>query len=289
LSIKKKPAERQKIPGRLPAGEPGQTLISARAVAFALSQPMEKGNGMAGVKEHYDNLLAPYYAWICGGSELKFEENRQFFQSHGIRPAQSGAAVDLGAGSGFQAIPLSQAGFKVIAIDVCHDLLVELKSQAAGAAIVTIEDDLLKFTEHIAGKVELIVCMGDTLTHLQTLAEVQGLLEEGCRALEDNGRLILGFRDLTAELKNLDRFVPVRSDSNRIFTCFLEYEEKHVKVHDIVHEKTGTQWVMKKSYYRKLRIAPQWMSECLRKAGFAVEKLEIINGMITIIARNPGG
>jgi hypothetical protein len=31
------------------------------------------------------------------------------------------------------------------------------------------------------------------------------------------------------------------------------------------------------------------MSECLRKAGFAVEKLEIINGMITIIARNPGG
>ncbi len=259
-------------------------MVSARAAAFALRQPMEKGNDMAGVKEHYDKLLAPYYAWIYGGSELKFEENRKFFQSHGIRPAQSGAAVDLGAGSGFQSIPLSQAGFKVLAIDGCHDLLMELKSHAAGLVIVTVEDDLLNFTEHIAGKVELIVCMGDTLTHLQTLAEVQALVEEGCRALEDNGRLILEFRDLAAELKNLDRFIPVRSDSNRIFTCFLEYEEKHVKVHDIVHEKTGNQWVMKKSYFRKLRIPQQWMSECLRKVGFTIEKLDIHNGMITIIA-----
>ena len=242
---------------------------------------------MAGVKEHYDNLLAPYYAWICGGSELKFEENRLFFQFHGIRPTQSGIAVDLGAGPGFQSIPLSQAGFKVIAIDGCHDLLMELKSHAAGSTIVAVEDDLLNFTEHIAGKVELIVCMGDTLTHLQTLAEVRALLEEGCRALEDNGRLILGFRDLSAELKNLDRFIPVRSDSKRIFTCFLEYEEKHVKVHDIIHEKTGNQWVMKKSYFRKLRIPPLWMSECLRNTGFAIEGSEINNGMLTIIARRP--
>ena len=244
---------------------------------------------MGRVKEHYDKLLAPYYAWIYGGSELKFEQNRQFFQSHGIRPVQSGVAVDLGAGSGFQSIPLSQAGFKVIAIDACHDLLMELKSHAAEATIVTVEDDLLNFTAHIAGKVELMVCMGDTLSHLRTLAEIQALVEMGCRALEDNGCLILEFRDLTAELKNLDRFIPVRSDADRIFTCFLEYEEKHVKVHDLVYEKTGDQWVMKKSWFRKLRIPPQWMSECLRKAGFAIEVSEINNGMLTIIARRPGG
>lgn len=243
---------------------------------------------MAGVKEHYDKLLAPYYGWICGGSGLRFEQNRKFFQSHGIQPAQSGIAVDLGTGSGFQSIPLSQAGFEVIAIDVCHELLMELKSQAAGLAIATVEDDLRNFTEHIAGEVELIVCMGDTLTHLQSLAEVQALVEEGYRVLEDNGRLILEFRDLTAELINLDRFIPVRSDANRIFTCFLEYEEKHVKVHDLVYENTGNQWVMKKSYFRKLRIPPQWLSECLRKTGFAIEDSEINNGMLTIIAHKSG-
>jgi SAM-dependent methyltransferase len=240
---------------------------------------------MAGVKEHYDNLLGSYYSWICGGSELNFEENRKFFQSHGIRPALSGTAVDLGAGSGFQSIPLSQAGFKVIALDGCHGLLMEIKSHPQGSSIATIEDHLLNFAEHVSGKIELIVCMGDTITHLQALEEVQILLEAAFRTLEHKGRLILGFRDLTPELKDLDRFIPVQSDPGKIFTCFLEYEKIHVKVHDIIYEKAGNRWVMKKSWFRKLRISPQWMRDSLRKAGFAIENQDITNGMITIFAR----
>ena len=241
---------------------------------------------MASVKEHYDKLLAPYYSWICGGCELKFEENQNYFQSHGIRPALSRVAVDLGAGSGFQSIPLSQAGFKVFAVDLSHDLLTELTSHAEGLSIVTIEDNLLNFTEHIPRNIELIVCMGDTITHLQTLDEVQILLEDACRVLEDNGCLILGFRDLTTELRNLERFIAVRSGSKKIFTCFLEYGKNHVKVHDIIHEKAGDHWVMKKSYFRKLRISPQWMHDCLLKAGFKIENIDTDNEMITIIARH---
>lgn len=241
---------------------------------------------MASVKEHYDNLLAPYYSWICGGSELKFEENRKFFDSNGIRPARCGVAVDLGAGSGFQSIPLAESGFSVIAIDFNHDLLMELEAHGKGLSIATIEDDLLDFTKHIPQNIELIVCMGDTLTHLQTLEEIEILLENARMALDYNGQLILGFRDLTIELKKLDRFIPVRSDSKNILTCFLEYEKNYVKVHDIIYEKTGKQWVMKKSYFRKLRIAQQWISDCLIKAGFTIKNQYVDNGMITIIARN---
>jgi hypothetical protein len=60
---------------------------------------------MADVKAHYDNLLAPYYSWIYGGATEKLAENRAFFQDHGLRPASSGSAMDLGAGCGFQSIP----------------------------------------------------------------------------------------------------------------------------------------------------------------------------------------
>ena len=241
---------------------------------------------MVGVKEHYDNFLASHYSWICGGAELKFEENREFFRSHGIHPTLSGIAVDLGAGSGFQSIPLFQNGYEVFAIDLSHDLLMELKSRAAGLPIKTIEDDLLNFAAHVPSNVELIVCMGDTLTHLQAFEEVEILLEDASRVLEKNGHLILSFRDLTTALKNLDRFVPVRSDSEKIFTCFLEYEEFHVKVHDIVHEKIDDQWVMRKSFYRKLRISPKWISGCLQQTGFSIEHLSIDKGMVTIIALN---
>ena len=240
---------------------------------------------MASVKEHYDNLLASCYSWMCGGSDLKLKKNRTFFQDHSIWPAHSAAAVDLGAGSGFQAIPLAEAGFTVTAIDVSRDLLGELNKTAGKLPIRTIQDDLLNFAEHSPAKIEIIVCMGDTLTHLKTLAEVKELIQGVYGALEKEGRLILGYRDMTVELTQLDRFIPVRSDSKKIFTCFLEYEKSHVKVHDILYEKTDDQWKMKKSFFRKLRISSQWAKECLLKAGFKVEKYDIENGMITMIAR----
>ena len=240
---------------------------------------------MADVKAHYDNLLAPYYSWVFGGSELKLEENRNFFRDHGIQPVLSGFAMDLGAGCGFQSIPLAEAGFKVIAIDISQDLLAELKKTASGLAIDTIEDDLLNFSEHRPGNTELIVCMGDTLTHLRSLNEIKILFKNTYQALDNNGLLVLSFRDLTFELKGLERFIPVRSESNLIFTCFLEYEKEHVKVHDVVYEKTNNQWQMKKGFYRKLRIPPEWAQECLLKIGFEVETFDIQNGMVTIIAR----
>jgi len=240
---------------------------------------------MASVKEHYDNLLASCYSWMCGGYDLALTKNRAFFQNHSIRPAHSAVAVDLGAGSGFQAIPLAEAGFNVTAIDVSRDLLAQLKKTAGKLPIRTIQDDLLNFTEHGPAKIEIIVCMGDTLTHLKTPAEVTELMQSAYGALAREGLLILGFRDMTVELTQLDRFIPVRSDSKRIFTCFLEYEKSHVKVHDILYEKTNDQWVMKKSFFRKLRISSQWTQECLLKVGFTVEKYDIENGMVTIIAR----
>ena len=89
---------------------------------------------------------------------------------------------------------------------------------------------------------------------------------------------------MTDELTQLDRFIPVRSDSKRIFTCFLEYEKSHVKVYDLLYEKTEDQWKMKKSFFRKLRISSQWAIECLLKEGFTVETYDIENGMTTIIA-----
>ena len=240
---------------------------------------------MASVKEHYDNLLASCYTWMCGGSDLILKKNRAFFQAHGIRPAHSAAAVDLGAGSGFQAIPLAEAGFKVTAIDLSRELLAQLFKTAGRLPIRPIQDDLLNFVKHSPAKIEIIVCMGDTLTHLKSLAEVKELIHRVHGPLEKEGLLILGFRDMTAELTRLDRFIPVRSDSNRIFICFLEYEKNHVKVHDILYEKTDDHWKMKKSFFRKLRISPQWTQKCLLKVGFKVEKYDVENGMVTIIAR----
>lgn len=240
---------------------------------------------MAGVCEHYENHLARYYAWISGGVDEKMEENRKFFVDHGIQPIRSGLAFDLGAGCGFQSVPLAQLGFRVVALDLSAKMLAQLKKTAKNLPIETICDDLSNFTNYKSGNIELAVCMGDTLTHLDAFKKVQALLDTVFFSLETGGCLILSFRNLTQELVELDRFIPVKSNETTIFTCFLEFEKDSVKVHDIIYEKNNAQWVLKKSVFQKLRISPDWTQKYLQKIGFAIEFYDEQNGLIFIIAR----
>jgi len=240
---------------------------------------------MADVSEHYEKFLAKYYSWISGGTHAKIDENQKFFIDHDIYPLRSRLAVDLGAGCGFQSISLAHLGFEVVAIDLSSKLLAELKTAAAQFQIETACDDLLNFTDYAHRSIELVVCMGDTLTHLESLQKVQALFGKVYSALETDGRLILSFRNLTHELTELDRFIPVKSNAQTIFTCFLEYEEDTVKVHDIIYEKKDAHWVLKKSFFKKLRISPDWTRNYLQSTGFTIEFDNEEKGMHFIIAR----
>jgi SAM-dependent methyltransferase len=235
------------------------------------------------VKEHYETLLAKYYSWMSGGFAKKIDENRIFFKDLLIKPSSSGIAVDLGAGSGFQSIPLAELGFKVIAVDLSETLLTELKDNAEDLQIEIINDDFLNFSNYCPEKIELAVCMGDSLTHLDTHQNVRYLLSRIYNALEIEGRVILTFRNLSEELKGLDRFIPVRNDDHVIFTCFVEYENDHVKIHDIIYERKYDRWELKKSFYKKIRIYPQWTKDILQDLGFKVETFNIHNGIVCII------
>ena len=80
---------------------------------------------------------------------------------------------------------------------------------------------------------------------------------------------VITYRDLTTELHGTDRFIPVRSDDNKIMTCFLEFESaESVVVHDLVYTRQDKGWSLNKSSYRKLRLGIDWMRQELSKAGF---------------------
>lgn len=238
---------------------------------------------MADVSDHYNNLLADNYTWIYGGFDLQIKNNLEFFKKYDIFPKANKLAVDLGAGSGFQSIPLAQLGFKVTAIDLSDKLLNELKTNSE-LDIKTIKDDFLNFPNYLPAKAELAVCMGDTLTHLGSKDIIVELFNSVYEHLDTNGTFILTFRDLTTELKELDRFIPVRNDKNKIFTCFLEYEPDYVNVHDIIYELINSFWVLRKSYYRKCRIDFEWCKNQLGNSGFKIRLSSNEKGLITIIA-----
>lgn len=242
---------------------------------------------MKTAKEHYDTHLSAVYDWMAGGFEAATERNRDFFRQIEIENLSRGLAVDLGAGSGFQTIPLAEEGFPVLAIDFSSDLLESLEAGKGNLAIQTVQDDILNFPNYLKGeKASLIICMGDTLTHLQSFGDVQKLLADALNSLADSGILILTFRNyFSAELGGNQRFIPVRSDDARIFTCFLEYFENHIEVHDILYIRDDSGWKFSVSSYPKLRLNPQLVVDELKNLGFSSVTNEFENGMVKIIAK----
>lgn len=232
---------------------------------------------MSTVAEHYKNLLAKHYLWMFG---LTFEEKvaeqkallEQTLQSLGVFSNQ-GLAIDLGSGPGFQSIALAQLGFSpVIAIDTSAELLEELQYHKQNYDIETKQSDIRELGNLIPKEqTRLIVCMGDTLTHLPDKAGITRLFTSAFESLVPGGLFLLTYRDLSNELKGTDRFIPVRSDNEKIMTCFLEYESSEtVIVHDIIYTRDGSAWTLHKSSYPKLRLSMNWVTQALEEAGFRV-------------------
>lgn len=240
---------------------------------------------MASASEHYDKLLSDVYSWMLGGFENAIHRNTEFFKKHDFVPKGSGIAIDLGAGCGFQSIPLAQAGYSVTAIDLDSKLLDELRKNSGDLNIEIVQDDLENFDKVIQNGSELIVCMTDTILHLESKDKVTSIFNKVEKNLESGGKFVLTFRDLTYDLKELDRILPVKSDENIIMTCFLEYEPETVKVHDIIYKKEIGRWELFKSFYRKLRLSEKWIKDQLSNCNFTkIESSVEQNGFITTIA-----
>jgi hypothetical protein len=168
-------------------------------------------------------------------------------------------AVDLGAGFGSHAIPLARRGFSVVAMDTCDSLLQELEGRKESLPISTVNADLLAFREHVAA------------------------------SLSHGGLFVATFRDyVSAPLQGDVRFIFVRSDADRILTCFLEYADTTVTVHDLLHQREGGSWRLSVSSYSKLRLSPQWVIEHLSSLGLSVHLDAAPGGMIRVTARKPG-
>lgn len=238
---------------------------------------------MSSVEQHYNALLAPVYAWMVGGAEAAFGIGHTDLAA--FLPEGS-LAVDLGAGFGMHAIPLARLGWRVIAFDSSPLLIEQLAELARGLPVETHCADLADFEASLAHTEtpSLIVCMGDTLTHLRSAESVAQLMGRIGRRLCPGGRFIATFRDYTRLPVGDSRFIPVRSDAHRILTCFLEDEGEYVRVHDLLHEGIDGKWQTKVSSYRKLKLQPGALLAACQAAGLRATIEHGPRGMLRLLA-----
>lgn len=241
---------------------------------------------MPSVDDHYEQFLASHYTWMSGGHERQVAANRRFLNDSGIAPRSNGKALDIGCGSGFQSLALAELGFDVVGLDACEALLDELRAMVVGRRITPVLGDMRdEAVYRDYGPFEAAVCMGDTLVLMDTKEEVAACFTNVFGGLSDGGKIVLAFRDLSTELKGVDRIIPVRLEDGRLMATFLEYEDRHVNVHDMLFLREDDAWKMTKSAYKKLRLAVGQVTDLLRHAGFRDVVTGVDRGFVTFIAR----
>ncbi|MGO8829040.1 MAG: class I SAM-dependent methyltransferase [Steroidobacteraceae bacterium] len=238
------------------------------------------------VSDHYEKLLGPIYSWMVGDLEVATERADAELASIGIPSGTTGNAVDLGAGFGMHSVPLARRGYKVVAIDNYEPLLQQLRSRAGSLTVRAVRADLLRFREEVVQPANVVLCMGDTLTHLPNVASVESLFSSVAAALTPGGLFAVSFRDYhSTPLQGDRRFILVRGDEHRILTCFLEYSDTTVRVHDVLHERVASNWQLRLSSYPKLRLSPEWVVNTLTARGFSVRREAGLSGMVRVVAQ----
>jgi SAM-dependent methyltransferase len=217
-------------------------------------------------------------------NSIKANEFQELLIDKGITPASSKNVIDLGAGHGLQSVPLARIGFNVTAVDFNEQLLEELKANAEGLKVKILVGDIRRINQYANDEVELVVCCGDTLSHLSNRNEIRELITEIVAILKPGGKVLFSFRDYSAELTGDSRFIPVKSDDTRILTCVLDYEEEFVTVTDLLYERTETGWKQRVSSYVKVRISSIEIVEFLEANGMKIQLNEVFNRLTTIIA-----
>jgi len=243
----------------------------------------------ARVEEHYRSLLAVRYTWMMGGLESCLASARELLESAGALEAGGGTALDLGCGPGFHARALAASGMRVIAVDNSEALLRELAEVCAGLDVVPVRAELSDLERYASyGPFSLILCVGDTLTHLRSLYAVDELIDDLSRSLAPGGLLMLEFREQPKDLSGQDAVLTLRAERDRIMQCVLHFEPECVWVTDVVHEWTDGKWRVMKSSYPKLRLSAARIVARAAAAGLRVRSDTIRAGRrVLVLARGP--
>jgi len=237
------------------------------------------------VKDHYDSFLGSVYSWILGDFDAAYRKYVDLFATLELVPCGDRTAIDLGCGPGCQSVPLDELGYDVLAIDFCQALLDELADRSGTLPIKPICDDIGNFQDHIENPVDLIVCMGDTLVHLPDRESVHSVIAAVCKSLKPGGVFIYAIRDYVQDVPTgAARFIPVRASDEQIFTCFLDYRDDVVHVHDILYQKQDDEWKMSVSDYLKLRLDSAVIDRQLITQGLDISRKTETDGMITVMA-----
>ena len=132
--------------------------------------------------------MAPVYDALMDPEERRQRSLRTlaFLRAANIRPGEP--VLDLACGTGALSVPLAKAGYRVVASDLCEEMLTVARSRYRGSGIVWVCQDLRFFTApHPVGAIS---CGCDGLNYVTEPEELNRFFLRAHQALRPGGVLV---------------------------------------------------------------------------------------------------
>jgi SAM-dependent methyltransferase len=170
----------------------------------------------------YNDLAADYDA--ITGFDRRFQREepafRSIIDSFGIR-----TALDAGCGTGFHALLLARLGVQVTAIDSSAAMVQRAMQHARDMNLVinVIESDFARLSDHVPAGFDAVFCLGNTLPHLLSSAEVIAALGQFHSILKPGGLLVLQTLNYDSILSLQKRIIGVTESGANTYVRFYDF------------------------------------------------------------------
>lgn len=211
--------------------------------------------------------LSKYYDIVFPLGKLQFEfMTKRFKDKKNI--------LDLAAGTGNYSIALSKLGFNVVAVDLDEEMIrkIEAKNEEEKTSVKPHKLDMKKINELKDYNFDGIICIGNSLVHLDNMEEIKNVLSKMHDLLNDNGVVILQIVNYDRVLKKNVKELPLIDRP--------EYGVRFIRNYDLEEGKIlfKTKLVIdnQKSYKNCVKLYPlksQDLISMLKEVGFKDIKL----------------
>ncbi|MBN1979246.1 MAG: class I SAM-dependent methyltransferase [Anaerolineae bacterium] len=210
-------------------------------------------------------------------AELPFIEGQ--LQAVGAR-----RVLDAACGTGMHAIALAQQGYEVVGADLSAGMIERARANAraeyaSAAADVNAQFEVAGFGELAARAgtgFDAVLCLGNSLPHLLTPADLEAALADFAACLRPGGLLLIQDRNFDAVLAQGERWIEPQAhregDTEWLFLRFYDFEPEGLLAFNVMmlRRKGRGGWSQQVATTRLWPLRQTELVTALRAAGFGV-------------------
>ncbi len=202
---------------------------------------------MSGQVPLYDQFSESYDVMVSWEERLRREE--PFFQQL-IQQIGARRVLDVGCATGGHVLRFAEWGLEAVGVDPSQEMVRIARGRAAGNPRARfLQAGFGELADKVGGSFDMVTCLGNTLPHALTRADLEGALRDMAAVLRPGGLLALQLLNYDRILAEQRRFLGAspgsRDGTEYLFFRFYDFDGVQITFNLVTFTKSDGQWSFK--------------------------------------------